>query len=245
MENQDLLIRFPNKEMTVKEFIIFCKHILYSFQQFAPNIATVGIWSDDKNSNYYFDDKLSDFESIILKEMQISGKEYAFINEDKMDKKLNLNSKSFINFSFSFSLNNASKHKILSIVIWAGKTEEVGILNLEFVNTHQQNILFTQMLSLVNFCNEIINPLYATSISNEFRRKVKRPHEKYWIGWINYFSNKEVAGLLPNDIGKKVLPNGGVIFWLSEEKPLSTDEKIIEKAIQIRNILGEKGLLIF
>ena len=248
MEKQKLLIRFPNKEMTAREFIAFCKHILCSFQQFAPDMATVGIWSADKKANYYFDKKLSDFENIIFKEMQIEEekKGFAYINDDKSDKELNLNSKSYGNFALNFGIsNNGDENEEISITIWAGKANETGILNLEFPDKLQQNISFVKILQLAEFSINLVKPYYVTVISNEFRRKVGMEGQNCWIGWINYFFNKEVANLLPKNIEKKVFSDGGVLFWLSEEKELSIDEVAVQEAIKIRDILNKKGLLCY
>lgn len=244
MEKQRLLIRFPNQEMTAREYIAFCKHILHAFQQFAPDMATVGIWSLAKKADFYFDKKMPDFEDIILKEMQIEGKEYAFINENKEDKGLHLDSKSYGNFAFNFGLsNNGDESKEISISIWAGDKSKIGLLNVGFRNKLQPNLNLSNLLKLLEFNIDLVHPYYAIISSFKFTEKINKEENDIEIGWITYISHKEVVNLLPKNVERKVLPNGGVIFWLSEEKALSTDEIAVQKAIEIRDILGARKLL--
>ncbi|MDR2121453.1 MAG: immunity 52 family protein [Tannerella sp.] len=246
MEQIDFLIRFPNKEMTAREYIGFCKIILKSLLNASSDFTTVGIWSQVKKANYNFDMNLTNFEETILKEMQIESEEYAFINENESEKNLMPDSRSYGNFAFSFAFSfNGDESREMGVSIWAGDSgnKETGILNFTFPEKTESSITLKKILPLLKINIDLVNPYYATISSFEFRKKANQKDDKFKIGWINYFSDKQTASLLPKDVSKEVLPNGGVIFWLSEERTVSTNETLVAKATEIRNILAKKGLL--
>lgn len=244
MEKIEILTRFPGKEMTTMEFITFCKYILQSFQKFAPDIATVGIWSDAINADYYFDSELSGFENTIFKEIQIETKDYSFINEDVKDKNLYFDSKNYGSFSFSFSLHNVNtKKETLLVMIEAGNVNEVGLLNIEFPNAIQKNITLIQMLPLLEFTISLVHPVYITASSFELRKNISKKEDDIELGWITYLSDKRAFDLLPLTVGKKKVDGGGVLFWLSDEKVLGTNETEVQKALAIRSIFIDNGML--
>lgn len=244
-EDIKILIRFPNKEMTAKEYIQFSKKILQQLKAFSDDFKTLYAWGSEVNAGKYLKDDLSDFESTVFE--QLNDKEIAYMNPDKSNKNFTLDSKCFIGYSNTYSTNKDYKLDKISITIGAGKDkakkEDVGILNFQFSKSLQHKLNLSKLIELLEFCIDLVNPVYAIISSFKFTNKVNKEDDNIEIGWITYIDNKGVANLLPKDIGKKIFPNGSVVFWLSKEKALSTDDKAVEKAIQIRNILGEKGLL--
>jgi len=246
MEDFKILSRFPNKEMTTKEYLMFSKNILLQLKSFSSDFNTLYAWGSAPNHGTYLKEDLSDFESVVFN--QLRNDEIAYSNPDKTNKQFTLDSKCFIGYSNSYSTNKDYKQNQITITIGAGKEDvsnnDMGILNFEFSKKLQSNLSLSNLIKLLEFIIKIVDPYYLTIISNELRRKVKVEGQDCWIGWITYISNKEVAAMLPSDIvNKRVLSNGGVIFWLSEDKALSTDEKAVQKAIKIRNILAKNSLL--
>jgi hypothetical protein len=241
MENYKVLIRFPNREMTAKEYILFSKDILLQLQHFADDFKTLYAWGAEANAGVYLKEDLSDFESVVFS--QLNDTEIAYSNPDKSNKKFTMDSKCFIGYSNSYSTNKDYKQQQITVTIGAGKENlkngDMGILNFEFSKSLQPNLDLSYLLKLLEFSINLVNPYYVTVISNELRRKVSINNENYWIGWINYFADKEVLNLLPANINTKLLFDKGVCFWLSEKMPASTDEDIVQKALQIRENIKE------
>ena len=242
MEEINVLCRFPNIEMTTREYLKFSKNILSQLKIFSDDYKTFYAWGSEAKAGMYLKEDLSDFESVVFN--QLRSDELAFINPEKSNKDLTLDSKCHINFGNTYSINKNHKDKI-DITISAGSINknEVGLLNFEFSNSLQPYLYFTDLLSLLEFSIELINPFYATISSFEFRKKVSLKDDQIKIGWITYFSNKNVAEILPKWVNKKVLPNKGVIFWLSNEKVLSTNEEEVLKTTKIRDLLRSKKFL--
>jgi hypothetical protein len=243
MENYKILIRFPNRKMTAKEYILFSKNILLQLQNFANDFKTLYAWGSESNTGVYLKEDLSDFESVVFS--QLNDTDIAYSNSDELNKKFTMDSKCFIGYSNSYSTNKDHKQKQITVTIGAGKenlkNEDMGILNFEFSKSLQTSLDLSYSLKLLEFSINLVNPYYGTIISNELRRKVSIDNENYWIGWINYFADKEVLSFLPTNINAKLLFDKGVIFWLSEEIPTSTNDEIVQKAIRIRENI--KGIL--
>ncbi len=243
MEEIYILTRFPNKEMTAQEYIVFSKDILQKLQAFSPLFKTLYAWGTSATAGRYLKEDLSDFEQVVFE--QLVDDERAFINPDTTNKNLTLNSKWYSGYSNSYSTDKDYKKEQITVSISAGSNDldNAGILNFEFSNKLQPKLSLQKMMELMEFCIELVNPYFITTSSFEFRKKTNEESQDYKIGWINYFKDKQVKDLLPKDIKNKAFNNGGVLFWLSEEVALSTNQLAIEKAKSIQEILLPKGLL--
>ncbi|MDR2951307.1 MAG: hypothetical protein LBV71_19130 [Prevotella sp.] len=245
MEEIDILTRFPNREMTAREYLMFSKNILLQLKSFSSDFNALYAWGSETNMGRYLKDDLSDFESVVFN--QLKDDNIAYSNPDKSNKKFTLDSKCFIGYNNSYSTNDNYKQSQITVTIGAGKenpsNDDVGILNFEFSEILQSKLNLPNLIQLLEFSINLVNPYYGTISSFEFGKKTNKKKDNIEIGWITYIFNKEVFKLLPKNVGKKILSNGGVIFWLSEERPLSTNERAVQKAIEIRNILAEHEFL--
>ena len=246
MEEQFITISFPNKIMTVREYLAFSKNILSELKAFSDDFKQLYAWGSEAHHGKFLKEDLRDFDPVVFE--QIKDEKIAYVNPDKTNKDFTLDSKSFIGFSNSYSTDKDYKKEQITITISAGEYDsnlkKNALLNFEFSKTLQTKINYSKMMELLQFGIELVTPIYGRVISDEFRDKIEEAYGESdcEIGWINYFSDERVFSLLPEDIGKKKLSDGGCIFWLSEKKASSIDEQSIYKALEIREILSREGL---
>ncbi len=245
MEIHKILIRFRNEDMTAQEYITFSKKILRALKSYSDEFKSLYAWGTEAEQGTYLKEDLSDFDQVVFK--QLNNNEIAYTNPDKTNKNFTLDSKSFVDYHNAYSTDKNYKNDQITVTISAGKEnpeiDDYGILNIEFSESLLPKIEFIDFINLVEYCVDLIDPIYLVVISNELRREVNLSELNYWIGWINYFSDPAIAKVLPDDVERKIIPNKGVLFWLSKDKVFSTNDLEVQKAIEIRNILNKNGFL--
>lgn len=254
MEEQNILIRFSDKEMTGREYLKFSSKILKKLQAFSnefEHLYTLDPTTLDMKNESVDTIEISpeNLEEKFAYKLEDENSVYAFINSDKSDKKYNPNSKSYTGYQNSYVNSEDYFGEQIKIDISAGKyqakKEDVGVLNFLFSESLQPKLTFDHLLKLLEFSLELVPVVEARIYTFEFSEKVNEWGQDIDVGWVNYFSSPKVSTLLPNNVERKVFPNGGVLFWLSDVPVDSTNKKVVKKALEIRNILNDHGLLTY
>jgi hypothetical protein len=102
-----------------------------------------------------------------------------------------------------------------------------------------------EVLKRIFLCLEATNDLrYAVAISDVFLDSVEDKNYNLWIGYLTYFSIKNISHLLPENISNSnfeiLTTHLGSLIIL---KSIESSEENIKKAIEIRDVLGKEGLL--
>lgn len=242
MEEISLIIRFKNRILTVEEYIEFSKIILIKLENIHPIFQNLFGWGHEINllSNFKLDK--NDFKEVVFN--QINDKDIAYNNIDSNNKDMHLDSRSWIDFSNSYSNTKKQEDGQITVKIsCGGTTSKTGSLIIDFpIYNYPEFKKYTFVSNLMKICIGLFDDVeYAVVISNLFRRKVRSEKTNMWIGWITYIPNISVFNILPSFIHKEYF-NKGVLFSFSEIPPL-IQNKDVEVAIRIRNELQIRGIL--
>ncbi|MBP1995843.1 hypothetical protein [Paenibacillus eucommiae] len=238
MDKIKIITRLQSIEMYAHEFINFCKEIVVNIKDELLQDVTVSTWDDIVNAVYHFQNNLSDFNVENLEKIIIANKgEDVFENENKNDKELRKNSKSWAGFSSLLYIkkNKESEESEISISITQGAYEanKTAFINVEFSDSFLKLISKEFLIKIIK-CIEMTGSLnYAVVISNDFRRKVKTNGQNIWVGYLTYFKNQKINNMLPGIVNIIEL-NDGFIIDLNEKLEISAES--IDKAIEVRNI---------
>jgi hypothetical protein len=102
------------------------------------------------------------------------------------------------------------------------------------------------------FCSELIkatsafwNAQFGCVYTYDFARKVEGKTTSFDIGWINYFPNQDILGVITiKDVDSIVQTNlGQCIVTITDKMPDDTNPEHIEKAIKFRDKITPHGLL--
>ena len=119
MEEQFITISFPNKIMTVREYLAFSKNILSELKAFSDDFKQLYAWGSEAHHGKFLKEDLRDFDPVVFE--QIKDEKIAYVNPDKTNKDFTLDSKSFIGFSNSYSTDKDYKKEQITITISAGE----------------------------------------------------------------------------------------------------------------------------
>jgi len=237
-----LMARYKSRKLTAKEYLDFSKKVLLALRPIHPIFRNLCGWGTEAHHWHCFKHDLSDFDEIVLK--QIDDKNRAFINEDKNDKNLCLNSYSYSTFSNSYSNTKEVIDGRVTISISDGKEKGLGFINIKFpqVNYPEFNdISFCK--NLIEKCIELTHAEYAVILPNSLRENVEKIEGKFWVGSFTYFSRNEIFNLLPKETNKEKLSKG-TLFWLFNEKASVVDNNKIDEAIKIKeNLEGRFSII--
>lgn len=178
---------------------------------------------------------MHNFDEIVFE--QIRDNSIAYQNPDPNNKEFAWQSKSFIGYSNSYSNTTRTKEGQVTVKINCGIDNRSGVLIIEFPQyNYPQFWDYSFIRRLFLRCISLVNADYGCVISDELMSLVKKDKDKIWIGWFTYLKNNEVDDLLPTDLMKEKTENG-IVFTLSKTMPQFTDQKIIDKALNIRIVL--------
>ena len=246
MDKIKILTRIISEEMTALEYIGFCKGLLADLMAISPDFKNLSVWDDETDKVFYLQDDLSDFDERNFYRIIHEDKELAYKNTDSTNKDLSLCSKSWAGFHslFFFADTKGTSVSDIKISLTQGSYEpnDICVINIEFSDVYQSKLTKEFIEAIISVLAKHCKLIYVAAISNEFRSKVAKKGQDLWIGWLTYINRIEISDLLPADIEQKPLKDG-VLFSLSSERVESTDEALVQTAIEIRDVLGEKGLL--
>ncbi|GEN66005.1 hypothetical protein [Chryseobacterium rhizosphaerae] len=244
MNKRLIIIRFKNKMMTPREYIAFSKEILLKLESFHPVFKNLFGWGTEPTSKSIFNKDKSNFEEIVFS--QIADPELAYINRDEADKTMHLDSYSRSHYGNSYSNIEKVDDGRVTVNITCGSNEkEVGNFFIELPTAELSEFGDLHFVSkLFKLCLEFFEtPIYGVVITEDFRRRVRKSEFSYWIGLINYFSSKDLFNTLPSSTIKEHFLNG-TLFYLDAKIDFSENEEMVNRALQIRDLLGEKGHLV-
>lgn len=235
------------RALTAKEYIAYCKELIRNIKNILPNMQLSIL--DDEDNVYFFQENLSNFSQENLYKIIMEDQEIVYHNPNKENKNLTIDSTSWMPFSSLFFLNkdkdmNIYKESDISISISQGveKFSSPAMIKIEFSQKFLDKLNF-EIIKKLFICLEKTNDLqYAILISDEFWDEIDNDDSyDLWIGYLTYFANKDVFRLLENISNIDILETKfGAIINLQS---LEFSEENIEKAIQIRDILGKNDLL--
>jgi len=162
-----------------------------------------------------------------------------FLNDDRSDKDLYSNSKSWIGFNSLLYLSkdkNESSDLSINIIQGAYNSDKTALINIEFSDDFMKSVTKEFVIKLIESLEKTDDLYYAVIISNELRRKVNENGQNLWIGYFTYFNNKIAEIYFENIINL----NKGLLIYLSDKIELSALN--VNKALEIRDILGNEIL---
>ena len=248
MNEIEIIARLRFRELTAKEYVFYCKKIIIEIKKIFPNMFLSVL--DEKDNFFFFKDDLSDFNEKNLYNI-IEDKEIVYCNPEKENKNLTIDSTSWLPFSSLFFLTETENINIHS-------TPDVSISISQGVKTFSSPVGITinfsesllkkmnnEVLKRIFLCLEATNDLrYAVAISDVFLDSVEGKKYNLWIGYLTYFSIKNISHLLPENISNSnfeiLTTHLGSLIIL---KSIESSEENIKKAIEIRDVLGKEGLL--
>lgn len=240
MENYSLILYFNSKCLTAREYVDFSKEILLRLREIDPIFTNLFGWGKKANARRQISSDMHNFDEIVFE--QIRDNSIAYQNPDPKNKEFTWQSKCFIGYSNSYSNTTRIKEGKISINITGGQ-ENDGILIIDFPQYNYpqfSDYSFIRKLFLKSI--SLVNADYGCVISNKFTSLVKRDKDKIWIGWFTYLKKREVCELLPADLMKEKTESG-IVFTLSKTMPQPTDQEIIDKALNVRNLLRDHKLI--
>lgn len=244
MNKRLIIIRFRNKMMTPREYIAFSKEILLKLEAFHPVFKNLFGWGHESNSRKGFNEDKSNFEEVVFS--QIADPKLVYINKDINDKIMHLDSYSRSDYGNSYSnIENMDSSKITVNITCGSNEKKIGNFFIELPTSELSECNDLKFVDrLFKFCLELFEePIYGVVITENFRRKVRKSEFSYWIGLITYFQDNNIYNLLPSSISKDHFLKG-TLLYLSSENVFSEDDEIVNKAIQVRDLLGKKGHLV-
>lgn len=247
MDEIKIITRFKSQKLTAREYISYCKELIRNIKNVFPEMHLHIL--DDKDKVHFFREDLSDFGEENLHKIIMEDKEIVYYNPDKDNKRLTIDSTCWTPFGSLFFLHNCKETDIykdvdISISVSQGANDinnKMAVIIIEFSDQFKKKLNEDILKSIVVSLERSNDLKYATIISHKFRRNVKEEKQKFWIGYLTYFANKEIPKLLEN-VGNIDISETNLGAMISLES-LEFSEENIQKAIQIRDILAEKGLL--
>ncbi|MBO0591661.1 hypothetical protein I2486_09600 [Cellulophaga sp. E16_2] len=142
---------------------------------------------------------------------------------------------SWSGFSSSFFFNsnlNIENTPNVTLHITQGSYEEMtSSIKIEYSQENQDKLTQDYIFRLFNEITRTVDVKFANAITKDIFRKL-RQRGYYTIGWLTYIKSLHVYDLLDKNIKKEKI-NEGTYFSLSENKPRTDNDNIIEKANSI------------
>ncbi|WP_108867168.1 hypothetical protein [Aquimarina aquimarini] len=245
MEEYILQIKFKNKAITPREYIAKSKQILIELENFDPIFKDFFGWGKTAKAKKEFKSDKSDFENIVFE--QIKNDKIVYYNDDPNDKKMYLDSKSWLPYSNSYSNTTKVNDGQITIAITYGDTKkDIGVFLIKFPKCNYKEFSdYNFIKELMIKCTSFFDSIYTVVISHDFIDKVLDKNKKFWIGWMTYIKNQNILNELSssNFLYQKEHMYEGTFFSLSEDRPNASDDVLINKVIEMRNKLGSQGYL--
>lgn len=230
--------------MTLQAYIAYSREILLKLEAFHPVFKDLFGWGHEPNSRKGFNDDKSNFEEVVFS--QIVDPKLAYINKDINDKIMHLHSYSRSDYGNSYSNIEMADSRRVTVNITCGSNEKKnGNFFIELPTSELSEFADLKFIDrLFRFCLRLFEePIYGVVITEDFRRKVRKTEFSYWIGLITYFPDNNIYNLLPSSISKDHFLKG-TIFYLNPKNDFSEEDEIVNKAIQVRDLLGRNGHLV-
>lgn len=244
----EIITYLENRELTAREYISYCKELLKNIKTVFPEMYLSIL--DDNDVTYFFKNDLSDFNEDNLYKIIREDKEIVYYNPDKNNENLTIDSKTWSPFASLFFLDEYPKTDIytdvdISIDISQGsndKDEEVAVIKIEFSKEFSKKINLEATKKLISCIEQTKDLKYAVVISDELWDKVDSEEYDLWIGYLTYFSHKDISHLFKEfkDVGVTETDLGTLI---SLGNKFDISEENVRKALVIRDILASKGLM--
>lgn len=239
-EKIEIVTRFTSPIMTAEQYIKFSQSILVHLRKFHPIFESINSWGNKPSSWTEISRDFSNFDSVVFQ--HIYDEEINYKNPDNQ-KAFSLNSISWAGFSNSYSNTKKAQDGKFSISIGAGDENNTGFINIilpqvgydEFYQTDNIKSLILHLLKIVQLKSAYV---FTDSLFDhvvDFSR-----HYDTQIGWLNFFEDQSVAAHLKDVFLEQA--SEGCFFWLSDTIGTPSLE-ILEKAIHIRDILGDLDYL--
>lgn len=239
-----IITRFRSHQLSALEYIQFSQKILMHLKTFHPIFSDIHSWGDKPTAWTKIADDFSNFQEVVFE--HIRDDEINYINKDRDDKGFYLDSYTWTDFSNSYSNTKKEQDGRYSVTIGAGSEDGLGYVNIELPRINYPDFYNLQLVKqIIAHITEVVDLTSAYVYTQGIYSKVVDYDKEYdiEIGWINYFKNKEVLKYLPSGVSHDETEKGA-FFWLSD-KITEPSKEIIEAAITVRDILGEKGFLEF
>jgi hypothetical protein len=241
IEKIQINFSLKRKEMTVQEYINYCKYLISHLQMLDNMYKKASIMDVESKKIYFFNDNLSDFNFENLSPV-INKKDISYLNENFTDNNMTVNSKSWAGFSLVVFFGN--QHDIneapdIGLSISQGSYDDAtASIKFEYSEKEQYKLTKEYIIRLMELVSQIVDVKFANAITGKFFLKV-RQKGKNSVGWINYTENKNIINYLSKTDVCRIFDNG-VIFSISDKCHVNDDKTIINKSIEISNILSLK-----
>lgn len=239
-ETIEIVTRFTSPIMTAEQYIELSQSILIHMRKFHPIFETINSWGNKPSSWTEIGRDFSNFGAVVFE--HIYDEEINYKNPDNQ-KGFFLSSTSWAGFSNSYSNTKKSQDGKFSISIGAGDENNTGFINIKLPQVgYDEFYQMGNIKSLILHLLKIVQLKSAYVFTDNLFDQVVDFSSSYdtQIGWLNFFEEKSVATHL-KDISLEQV-NEGCFFWLSDAIDTPSIETI-EKAIHIRNILGNLDYL--
>lgn len=239
-ETIEIVTRFTSPIMTAEQYIKFSKKILLHLSKFHSIFETINSWGNKPSSWTEINRDFSNFDTVVFQ--HIYDEEINYKNPDNK-KGFFLNSTSWAGFSNSYSNTKKPQDGKFSISIGAGDENNTGFINIKLPQVgYDEFYQIKSVKSLILHILKIVQLKSAYVFTDSLFDQVVDfgcPYDTQ-IGWLNFFEDKSVTAHL-KDISLEQV-NEGCFFWFSDTIDTPSLD-IIEKAIHIRNLLGDLDYL--
>lgn len=176
---------------------------------------------------WYYDEKGNRHEEIKLEYKCDSGfySQYYLENEDKV---ININIR-------------GGQHKVIAP---NGHIYGDSIPNSVIVYFPRDNALrnINTIHNIFKYSIQLWNPEYGLITSDEFIESTYDIDNDFHVGWINYFKKYSKESVFLNNYKLDFLGEGAIIS-LIDTIPEALDNRLIQSAIRLRDILNKEGML--
>lgn len=242
-EHLILGIYWLNHKITADQYINLVYNYFIKLKQFSldfDQLKVVGAEAQILDIGY----SLSEFEQVILPLLQQTDTWYKGASGEKSTQ-IQKDFYSEAGFYNEFVFEKDEELILISITAGNyaahGETRIINNVLIEFPENDAKYQELPFVKELFQLTLQFWNPATGWVISKEFRRKVNN-NASTFIGWLNYFNNRNVEDFIPEEIKKENF-NDGLITVLSDQIPSADDPMAVSKAISLRDNLGKNNLL--
>lgn len=238
--------------MTAREYIAFSKGVLLELADFDPAFHNLSSSGREPNQRTEFSKDMNDFEEKVLPQLYAKGIRYE--NPDPDNWQCTMDSMSPIGFGNTYSNMDIIKDETIMVSIRGGdKRDGKGVILINFPKVNYPQFYdYTFVLALLKKVVNYSQPERGYIMSQEFRKKVAKYYEgkelstlsgKIFVGWLTYSASPAIDKVLPTDVDREVLPNGGTLIVLKQSLPSAESEEDILTATKIQDVLCAHALV--